>query len=181
MYSEAAADEAREVPEEEWFRKRGWKMGNPKVPGQGGLVVDMVLDMRSWRPVPARGGRIPASSSLSGDVRFRSATQDDMRDVLEIVDGTAKKMGKMGWFDQYAALMNGSNIKDVIIGVDVVKRRIAAVALTYTPSCGTQVLANLPWAGRLGDDVGGVTCICIPGEFEFCSYFPPPFSSTPFP
>lgn len=179
-------EEAREAPEEEWLQRRGWEMRNPKVPGQGGHTVDMVLDMRAWRPVPSRGSGVPelaastsssSASSLSssfgtGEVRFRSAMQDDMRDVLEIVDTAAKKIGKMGWFDQYAALMNGTNVKDVVLGVDVVRRRIAAVALTYTPSCGTQVLANLPWAGRMGDDVGGVTCICIPGElWSSCFHF----------
>lgn len=90
-----------------------------------------------------------------------------MTEVLEIVDATAKKIGKMGWFDQYAALMNDTaNIKDVIIGVETLggsKTKIVAVSLTYTPACGSKVSTNLPWAGRLGDDVGGVTCICIHG------------------
>jgi hypothetical protein len=101
-----------------------------------------------------------------------------MAEVLEVVDSTARRMGKMGWFDQYATLMNGSNVKDVIIGVRDAERKesIVAVALTYTPSCGSQVAVNLPWASRIGDDVGGVTCICIPGELLLSP--PPPFFNT---
>jgi GNAT superfamily N-acetyltransferase len=143
---------------EEWFGRRGWRMKSPKIPGQGGVVRDLVLDLKEWKT----RGPGPGSGSGSGEVGFRAANQEDMNEVLELVDTTAKRLGRMGWFDQYAALMNGPNVKDVILSVEA--ERIVAVALTYTPSCGSQISSNLPWAGRTGDDVGGVTCICISGE-----------------
>jgi hypothetical protein len=79
--------------------------------------------------------------------------------VLEIVESTSTKQAKMGWFDQYGSLMNGPNVKDVVLGSE--NGVIVAAALTYTPSCGSPIASNLPWAGRIGNDVGGVTCICI--------------------
>ncbi|EHK99993.1 hypothetical protein M7I_4076 [Glarea lozoyensis 74030] len=47
---------------------------------------------------------------------------------------------------------------------------VVATALTYTPSCGSPIPSNLPWAGRIGDDVGGVTCICISRFEEWAQY-----------
>jgi hypothetical protein len=90
---------------------------------------------------------------------FRLCAQEDMVRVLEVVESTSTKQAKMGWFDQYGSLMNGPNVKDVVLGLD--NGVIVAVALTYTPSCGSPIASNLPWAGRIGNDVGGVTCICI--------------------
>ncbi len=92
-------------------------------------------------------------------VEFRLCTQEDMVQVLEIAEKTSSGQVKMGWFDQYLSLMNGPNVKDVVLGIE--DSIIVAAALTYTPSCGSQIASNLPWAGLIGNDVGGVTCICI--------------------
>jgi hypothetical protein len=89
-----------------------------------------------------------------------------MVSVLEIVETTSARQAKMGWYDQYLSLMNGPNVKDVILGIE--NDNVVAIALTYTPSCGSQIASNLPWAGRIGNDIGGVTCICIPCK---CLYF----------
>ncbi|KAL2067967.1 hypothetical protein VTL71DRAFT_16065 [Oculimacula yallundae] len=135
---------------EEWFRRRGWQLDRD-YPGQGKIVHDLLLSFSDWRyeedPFP------PTTPS------FRPCTQADMGQVLELVERTCLEQTKMGWFDQYATLMNGPNVKDVILGF--ADNAMVATALTYTPSCGSQISTNLPWAGQLGNDVGGVACICV--------------------
>ncbi|KAF4628494.1 hypothetical protein G7Y89_g9651 [Cudoniella acicularis] len=134
---------------EEWFRRRGWQL-NKEVPGQGQAIYDLVLDFTKWPYSVGSSTSIPS---------FRPCTQDDMMKVLDLVEQSSAKQAKMGWFDQYTSLMNGPNVKDIILGLE--KNEIIATALTYTPSCGSPIPSNLPWAGRIGGDVGGVTCICI--------------------
>lgn len=138
---------------EAWFRRRGWQV-NRDFPGQGRIVHDLILSFPDWRyqedPFP------PTTPS------FRPCTQADMGQVLEIVEITCLEQAKMGWYDQYLSLMNGPNVKDVLLGF--ADNAMVATALTYTPSCGSQIASNLPWAGQIGNDVGGVTCICIHGK-----------------
>jgi GNAT superfamily N-acetyltransferase len=135
---------------EAWFKRRGWQFNTNK-PGQGLTIYDLVLDFKKWRNVPYES---------AASIIFRLCTQEDMGQVLEMVEEVSTRQGKMGWFDQYSSLMNGPNVKDIVLGID--NGTIIATALTYTPSCGSQIASNLPWASRLGHDVGGVTCICIP-------------------
>ncbi|KAE9374486.1 hypothetical protein N431DRAFT_455239 [Stipitochalara longipes BDJ] len=137
---------------EEWFRRRGWQLNKPNVPGQGQIVRDMILDFANWR--------YAEEHQRLESVSFRLCTQEDMVGVLEIVETTSAKQAKMGWYDQYLSLMNGPNVKDVVLGTD--DDKVIAIGLTYTPSCGSQIASNLPWAGRIGNEVGGVTCICLP-------------------
>jgi GNAT superfamily N-acetyltransferase len=136
---------------EEWFRRRGWQMNKVNIPGQGQIVRDMILDFANWRYAEKK----PRQDSL----KFSLCTQEDMVKVLEIVETTSARQAKMGWYDQYLSLMNGPNVKDVVLGIE--NDTVMAIALTYTPSCGSQIASNLPWAGRIGNDVGGVTCICL--------------------
>ena len=136
---------------EEWFRRRGWQL-DKGVPGQGQIIYDLVLDFRKWRGKPEQS-----------PIEFRPCTQEDMVKVLAMVEKVSTKTRNMGWFDQYSSLMNGPNVKDIVLGTD--QGEIVATALTYTPSCGSQIATNLPWASRIGHDVGGVTCICIPRKY----------------
>lgn len=129
---------------EDWFRRRGWHLnGNP--------VHDLVLGCDDW----------PASVNLpaTDNITFQQCTQDKMDEVLALVEKAAARQSKTGWFDQYWSLMDSPNVKDVMIGIE--NGSIIAAALTYTPSCGSQIASNLPWAGLIGSDVGGVTCVCI--------------------
>lgn len=144
---------------EEWFRRRGWQLNKSSVPGQGQIVRDMILDFADWR----YAGERPRQDSIS----FKPCTQEDMVSVLEIVEMTSTRQAKMCWYDQYLSLMNGPNVKDVVLGI--ANGSVVAIALTYTPSCGSQIASNLPWAGRIGNDVGGVTCICLPCECIYSS------------
>lgn len=138
---------------EEWFRRRGWQL-NRNVPGQGQATYDFILDLGKWRyndhPSPVK-------------TVFRPGTREDMAAVLEMVESTSARQGKMGWFDRYASLMDIPNVKDIVLGIE--DDEIIAAAITYNPSCGSPIPSNLPWAGRIGDDVGGVTCICISRKF----------------
>lgn len=175
---------------EEWFRRRGWgirrndtgeERGEPRGEG-GGVVRDMIVEGADWEWKGAEGEGEGGGGVSGGGLKFRTATQEDMIQVLEFVDDTAKRMGRMGWFDQYAALMGTANVKDVVLGLHPGDASIFTAALTYTPISGSQIAANLPWAGRAGDDVGGVTCICIRGSggelYFLLSFTLPPFFGT---
>jgi len=144
---------------EEWFRRRGWQLDKGS-PGQGQIVHDMILDFTDWR--------YTEQQQKQSSTNFRPCTQEDMIRVLEIVETTCARQAKMGWYDQYLSLMNGPNVKDVVLGIE--HGTIVAIALTYTPSCGSQIASNLPWAGRIGNDVGGVTCICISRKYLLHQY-----------
>jgi GNAT superfamily N-acetyltransferase len=131
-----------------WFSRRGWRLDR-EYPGQGQPVYDMLLDFEDWNyPVPDRA------------IIFRNCTQNDMARVLEIVESEIAREHKMGWFDQYSKLIGDVNVKDVVVAVE--EGSVVAVALTYTPSCCSPISLDIPWPGQIGDDVGGVTCICIP-------------------
>jgi GNAT superfamily N-acetyltransferase len=131
-----------------WFSRRGWRLDR-EYSGQGQPVYDMLLDFASWNYAIFESGAM-----------FRNCTQNDMARVLEIVEAEIAQEHKMGWFDQYSRLIGDVNVKDVVVAVE--RGSIVAVALTYTPSCCSPISLDLPWAGQIGDDVGGVTCICIP-------------------
>lgn len=146
---------------DEWFCRRGWHLDR-NTPGQGQAVYDLILSFSDWRY---------QKDARSVSPTFRSCTQAEMGNVLEIVQKTTFQEARMGWFDQYASLMNTPNVKDVVIGIE--DDVIVAAALTYTPCCGSQIASNLPWAGRIADDMGGVCCICINREcFPFGCHAP---------
>ncbi|TVY29038.1 hypothetical protein LHYA1_G002266 [Lachnellula hyalina] len=137
---------------EEWFRRRGWHL-DKDVPGQGQAIYDLILDFKDWK----YGKNISPMQ-----LQFRLCAQEDMMRVLDLVEGSSARRGKMGWFDQYSSLMNGPNVKDIVIALE--NDNIVATALTYTPSCGSPIPSNLPWAAQISPDIGGVTCICLPIE-----------------
>jgi hypothetical protein len=136
-----------------WFSRRGWRLDR-EYPGQGQPVYDMLLDFAEWnQPVP-----VP-------NITFRNCANSDMGRVLQLVEAEIEREHKMGWFDQYSKLVGDPNVKDIVVGIEA--GTITAVALTYTPSCCSPISLDLPWAGQINDDVGGVTCICIPRKDTF--------------
>lgn len=137
------------VMSNDWFYRRGWTL-HKEVQGQGQPVYDLILDFTKW---------IYRQSEQEKSFNYRHAVQNDMDKVLRLVEEASIEQGNMGWFDQYYALMNGPNVKDIVLCLE--RNEIVATALTYTPSCGSSISSNLPWAGRIGHDVGGVTCVCI--------------------
>lgn len=140
------------ITNESWLHRRGWRLNKHDVAGKGHPVYDLVLDISDWR--------FPMLLLQSRPV-FRSCSQEDMPKVLQLVETT----GKMCWFDQYSSLMNGPNVGDIILATE--SDQVIAVALTYTPTGGSQVSQNLPWASHIGSDVGGITCICIIRTYHF--------------
>ncbi|TAQ85632.1 hypothetical protein B7494_g6041 [Chlorociboria aeruginascens] len=134
--------------DEEWFHRRGWRL-DQNLPGQGQPIHDLILNFGAWKYQ-----QIPLL-----DLHFRSCVQQDMVRVLDHVERASMEQGRIGWFDQYSSLMNGPNVKDIILCLE--NDAVVGVALTYTPSCGSAIASNLPWASLIGNDVGGVTCICI--------------------
>ena len=63
----------------------------------------------------------------------------------------------MGWYERYSHL----EISDIMVGLE--RGSIVATAITYIPRDGATVARDIPWAGTISDDGGGVTCICITG------------------
>ncbi|RFU23692.1 hypothetical protein B7463_g12648, partial [Scytalidium lignicola] len=137
-------------PYEEWFRRRGWQLDKDE-PGKGQIICDMILDFTDWRffdnPLPPT------------NMKFQPCTPEDMRPALAMVDSFSKHNDKIGWFDQYSSMRNVTDLKDVVLGME--NDKVTAAGITYTPSSGSPIASNLPWAGRIGDDVGGLACVCI--------------------
>ncbi|KAE8447374.1 hypothetical protein EG329_010788 [Mollisiaceae sp. DMI_Dod_QoI] len=116
-----------------WFCRRGWQISNDS-PGQGQAVCDLILDFRDWQYRPGLGSSIATE--------YRLCTQDDMTKVLELVEKLSAMDEKLGWFDQYWALINGPNVKDIAVAIE--DHVIIGTALTYTPECGSQISNNIP-------------------------------------
>ncbi|RDW70145.1 hypothetical protein BP5796_08542 [Coleophoma crateriformis] len=135
-----------------WFRRRGWEMDKDRA-GQGRAVYDLVREIPDMKEIDML---FPSPTRPS--LNFRPCLDADVASVLAMVDQVCTRESKLGWFDQYSSLTNNSNRNDIMLGVET--GQIVAAALTYTPGCGSAIASNLPWAGRVGPDVGGVACIC---------------------
>ncbi|KAK4167995.1 hypothetical protein QBC43DRAFT_341799 [Cladorrhinum sp. PSN259] len=136
-----------DTPHEDWFRRRDW----PMLPGSGSgrEVCDWLLRFEDWRHTGL------SASGLS----FRMCDFHEFDKVLQLVDSMSNE-DTVGWSDQYAKVANTMNVRDIVIGLD--GNNIVAAAMTYVKNTGSLVEEDLPWARTIGDDVGGVTCICIP-------------------
>ena len=137
-----------EVDEEAlaWFERRGWDVRGAEA------VNDWVFDLSGFSPGPARTG-----------IEFRSCGFTELDVVLELVEREAARGAALGCFDQYARLAGSPEVGDVVVGM--AGRRVVACALVYTPGSGAPVAEDLPWARRVGERVGGVTCVCVASEF----------------
>ncbi|KAK5654857.1 hypothetical protein OQA88_6893 [Cercophora sp. LCS_1] len=82
--------------------------------------------------------------------------------VLNIISRESGRKENLGWYDQYAKLADTINVRDIVLGFE--GDTIVAAAITYFKNNGSPVGDDLPWATTIGDDVGGVTCICIADE-----------------
>lgn len=128
-----------------WFERRGWDVRG------GELVTDFLLDFDNFSPGPARV-----------DMTFRSCGPAEFDAALALVEREAARGRALGCFDQYAQLAGSPNISDVVVGV--VGRSVVACALVYAPGTGAPVAEDIPWAGKIGEGIGGVTCVCVAGE-----------------
>ncbi|KAI1180902.1 hypothetical protein F4777DRAFT_177724 [Nemania sp. FL0916] len=135
---------------EEWFRRRGWTMDRLG-PGRGQYICDWLLKIEDWPD-----GRF---STVPLGLVFRQATFEDFQSVSDFIENETARKDYTGWYDQYMNLAHDGRFDDIILGLD--RSRIVAAALVYTNGNGSTLASDLPWAGTIGTDVGGVTCICI--------------------
>lgn len=137
---------------EEWYRRRGWQM-DQQGPGRGQEVCDWLLRISDWLPGPS-----PAAAGLA----FRACELSEFDRVLDLVERESARNDNAGWYDQYAKLANTMNVRDIVVGID--DGTVTAAALTFVKNTGSPVAEDIPWPAAIGDDVGGVTCICITGR-----------------
>ena len=122
-------------------------------PGRGQEVCDLLIKMEDW----------PSGfSTVSSGLKFRQATFDDFHAITAFVERESSRRDNMGWYDQYTNLAQDGRFNDIILGLQ--GPHIIATAMVYIPNDGSPVADNLPWARRIGPDVGGATCICITGQ-----------------
>ena len=137
----------------DWFRRRKWSLDGTQ-PGQGRIVCDWILNFEDW----------PRQDLSPAGLEFRACGPSEFDRVLDIVSRDSARKDEMGWYDQYLCLKDTMNMSDVILGLE--GDTIVATALTYVRNTGNYVSENLPWAQNIGEDVGGITCICITGMFS---------------
>lgn len=145
-----------ENPSEDWFSRRNWPVkpqSQSSLPGAGQETTDWLLVFDDW----------PTTTLMDSKLKFRSCEFSEYHMVMEIVERESRDKDNMGWYDQYAKLEGTMNIEDIVLGLE--GQTIMAVALTYVKNTGSPVFEDLPWAGMISDDVGGVTCVCISGKF----------------
>lgn len=136
---------------EDWYRRRGWRM-DQQGPGTGQEVCDWLLRISEWLPGP-----FPTTAGLA----FRPCELSEFDHVLDMVETEYARNDNVGWYDQYAKLANTMNVRDIVIGME--NGTVIAAALTFVKNTGSPVAEDIPWPAAIGDDVGGVTCICITG------------------
>jgi ribosomal protein S18 acetylase RimI-like enzyme len=140
-------------PDARWAEGRGWTMGQNS-PGNGRIIADWLLHFNET----------PTLNLASAGLSFRRCEVTDARQVAEMVASESERKFGFGWYDQYARILDNSHIGDVLLGFE--GSTLVATAITYTYTDGNPTAEDLPWAGLIGTDVGGITCICIKGQFE---------------
>lgn len=140
-------------PDMGWVEGRGWNTGQT-TPGKGRLMADWVL----------RFDEGPGLDLASAGLSFRPCEVKDAREVADMVAVESGKKFGFGWYDQYARILDNNYIGDVILGFE--GATLVCAAITYTFAEGNPTAADLPWAGLIAGDLGGVTCICIKGWLD---------------
>ncbi|KAJ4167810.1 hypothetical protein NW754_011627 [Fusarium falciforme] len=136
------------VDNSEWFENRGWKL-NELTPGKGRPVSDWCLRFAD-SPVPDL-----ASAGLS----FRPCQLPDAHHIIGMANRESERKFGFGWYDQYAKTIDSCHLSDVIVGLE--GDNLVAAAITYFPNNGSPCAADIPWPAAVGQDIGGVSCICI--------------------
>lgn len=121
-------------------------------PGTGQEVSDWLLAFNEW----PTGGFTPIG------VTFQSCGFNNFDRVLEAVEWESERNGNIGWYDQYAKLADSMSMTDIMLGYR--GDTIVATAITYVEHSDNPSAEDIPWAGSISGDTGGVTCICITGK-----------------
>lgn len=141
----------RELVSHEWFHRRGWPIDSHSA-GRGREISDWLLKVHDW---PGGG-----FSTFPEGFTFRQCSLDEFPMVLQFVRSEAARNETMGLFEEYKWSKDDTN--DIVLGIH--GNTIVAAALLYLPHSGSVADTDLPWAGILGSDIGGITCICIAGK-----------------
>lgn len=153
----------------EWFARHGWEMDFQSA-GRGRVISDWLLRIQDW---PSLG-----NMSVPEGFAIRQCNYDEFPALLQFVRDQAFHNETMGMFEEYK--WTRDNAQDIVMCL--YQSSIVAAALIYTAQSGTTAENDLPWARKIGFDVGGITCICIAGELP--TKATPPAShrgSPPFP
>lgn len=137
-----------EITSEDWFRRRGWRIDSD-APGEGREACDWILRLDEWH-----GEGLSASG-----LNFRHCEFNEFGTVMEFAAKESGRRENIGFYEQYACLQNSFPIKDIMLGFE--GTNVVAASITYTPTGEGRSSSDLPWAGSISDDVGGVTCIII--------------------
>lgn len=137
-------------PDVGWVEARGWNI-RQTTPGRGRLMADWVL----------RFDEGPTLNLASAGLTFRACEFGDFEQVSNMVASESERKFGFGWYDQYYQVLDSARIGDIILGFE--GSTLVASAITYTYTDNNPAATDLPWAGLIAPDLGGVTCICIKG------------------
>lgn len=132
----------------DWFQRRGWQV-NEATPGKGRPVSDWLLRFVD-RPLP---------SLASAGLTFRPCQITDIPKVIEMASRESERKFGFGWYDQYTKTVDSHYMSDVIVGLE--GDNLVAAAITYLPNSGSPCSTDIPWPAAIGQDIGGISCICI--------------------
>lgn len=133
-----------------WIERRQWTIGE-RTPGRGRVMRDWVLQF----------SEAPNLDLASAGLNFRPCEMEDFPHVVAMVESESERKFGFGWCDQYYGVWDSGHTGDVLLGFE--GATLVASAITYTYTDGNRTAKDLPWAGHLAPDLGGVTCICIKG------------------
>lgn len=134
-----------------WLKEQGWTL-DESGPGKGRIVADWIL----------RFSDLPAVNLASAGLSFRPCEMVDAQQVIDMISRESERKSAFGWYDQYAKVIDSSYMGEIILGFE--GNTLVATAITYIPGSDSPTETDLPWAGSVGADIGGVTCICIKGK-----------------
>ncbi|KAH8663964.1 hypothetical protein BX600DRAFT_381227 [Xylariales sp. PMI_506] len=137
-----------ELASYEWFGRRKWQFDGQSV-GRGREICDWLLRVQDW---PSGG-----FATVPEGFTFRTCEPGEFPSLLQFLRKEALHNETMGMFEEYKWSMDFMD--DIVLGLQ--DSVIVAAALIYVPFSETTAENDLPWARRIGTDIGGITCICI--------------------
>lgn len=140
-----------DLPQRKWFESRGWTITGSGQ-GKGRVVADWILRMTD----------LPTTELASAGLSFRRCEFTDFPHVLTMIAKESDRKLHFGWYDQYARTLDSAHMEDIILAYE--GATLAAAAITFTPNDGSVSAADIPWPSTLGNDIGGITCICFNGR-----------------
>ncbi|CRK26366.1 hypothetical protein BN1708_014508, partial [Verticillium longisporum] len=135
----------------DWFAKRGWRDSGP------------ASEVSDW--TVSFDGAPPHSSPVVPGLDFRPCDEGDLGRVVAFAeqgDGGIRQGKRPGYGEQFSRLEGTTHVEDVVVGYQ--GRDVVAAAVLYVPRDGSPAAGDVPWARTLGEDVGGLTCVCVTSE-----------------